>query len=68
MTLSAAKCLPRSCVLNWLTVKSALEKHLSQELDVAEMQRYFEASCFKRGSSKFVDQHFICTAQKVKKF
>ena len=47
MTLSASKCSPLSRVLNSLTVKPALEKHLSEEADVAEMQRYFEASCFK---------------------
>ena len=46
MTLSA-KCSPRSCVLNSLRVKPALEKHLSEEADVAGMQRYFKASCFK---------------------
>ena len=26
----------------------ALEKHLSEEADAAGMQKYFEASCFKR--------------------
>ena len=44
MTLSASKRSPLSCVLNSLTVKPALEKHVSEEADV---QRSFEASCLK---------------------
>ena len=57
MTLSATKSSPLSCALNLLTVKPALEKHLLEEADVAEMQRYFEASdCFKFGSREFVDR------------
>ena len=38
MTLSACKSSPLSCVLNLLTIKPALEKHLSEEADVSEMQ------------------------------
>ena len=41
MTLSASKCSPHGCVLNLLTVKPALEKRVSEEADVAGMQRYF---------------------------
>ena len=47
MTLSASKCSPQSHVLILLIVKSAQEKHLSEEADVAGMQMYFEAGCFK---------------------
>ena len=47
MALSVSKSLPLSYILNSVTVKPALEKHVSEEADVAEMQRYFEASCFK---------------------
>ena len=50
MTLSASKFLPLTCVFNLLTVKPELEKHLSEEADVAGMQRYFEANCLKFGS------------------
>ena len=50
MALSVYKSLPLSYVLNSVTVKSAQEKHVSEEADVAGMQRYFEASCFKFGS------------------
>ena len=46
MALNAFKCSPLSCILNSLTVKPALEKHLSEEADVAELQRYFESGCF----------------------
>ena len=44
MTLSASKCSPLtgSCILNSLTVKPALEKHLSEEADGAEMQRLLQ--------------------------
>ena len=47
MTLSAFKCSPLSCILNSLTVKSALEKHLSKEADGAEMQRLFQIGKLK---------------------
>ena len=60
MTLSASKCSPLICVLNSLLVKPALEKHLSEEADVAGMQRYFEASCFKWGSLEFLDYPLMC--------
>ena len=60
MTFSASKCSPLSCVLISLTVKPALEKHLSEEADVAGMQRYFKASCFEWGIQEFVDHHFMC--------
>ena len=42
MTLSSSKCLPLKCILNSLTVKPALEKHLSEEADGAEMQRLLQ--------------------------
>ena len=42
MTLSVSKCSPRSCILNSLTVKPALEKHLSEEADGAGMQRLLQ--------------------------
>ena len=42
MTLSAFKCPPLSCILNSLSVKPALEKHLSEEADGAEMQRLLQ--------------------------
>ena len=48
MTLRASRCSPVSCILNLLTVKPAVEKHLLEEADVAGMQKYFEASCFKK--------------------
>ena len=35
MTLSASKCSPLSCIFNSLTVKPALENHLSEEADGA---------------------------------
>ena len=42
MTLSAFECSPLTCILNSLTVKSALEKHLSEEADGAEMQKLLQ--------------------------
>ena len=42
MTLSASKYLPLSCVLNSLTVKPALEKHLLEEADATGMQTYLK--------------------------
>ena len=47
MTLSASKCSPLSCGFNSLTIKPELQKHFSEEAEVAGMQKYFEASCFK---------------------
>ena len=47
MTLSAFKCSPLTCILNSLTVKSALEKHLSEEADGAEMQRLLQIGKLK---------------------
>ena len=47
MTLSASKCSPLSCILNSLTVKSALEKHLLEEADSAEMQRLLQIEKLK---------------------
>ena len=47
MTLSASKCSPLSCILNSLTVKAALEKHLSEEADGARMQRLLEIGKLK---------------------
>ena len=51
MTLSASKCSPLSCVLNSLTVKPALEKHLSKEADGAEMQRLLQIEKLKIGTT-----------------
>ena len=36
MTLSASKCLPLSCILNSLTVKPAMKKHLSNDFAVKQ--------------------------------
>ena len=47
MTLSASKCSPLSCILNSLTVKSALEKHLSEEADGAGMKRLLQIGKLK---------------------
>ena len=47
MTLSASKCSPRSCIFNSLTVKAALEKHLSEEADGAQMQRLLQIGKLK---------------------
>ena len=47
MTLSASKCLPLSCILNSLTVKPALEKHLSEEADGAGMQKLLQIGKLK---------------------
>ena len=47
MTLSASKCSPLGCILNLLTVKPALEKHLSEEADGAGMQRLLQIGRLK---------------------
>ena len=47
MTLSASKCSPLGCILNSLTVKPALEKHLSEEADGAGMQRLLQIGKLK---------------------
>ena len=47
MTLSASKCSPRSCILNLLTVKPALKKHLLEEADGAGMQRLLQIAELK---------------------
>ena len=47
MTLSASKCSPLGCILNSLTVKPALEKHLSEEADGAGMQRLLQTGKLK---------------------
>ena len=44
MTLSASKCSPPSSILNLLTVKLTLEKHLLEKADVTGMQRYFKVA------------------------
>ena len=41
LTLSPSKCSPLNCGLNSLAVKPALEKHLSEEAEIAGMQRHF---------------------------
>ena len=47
MTLSASKCSALSCILSSLTVKSALEKHLSEEADGAGMQMLLQIGKLK---------------------
>ena len=47
MTLSASKCSRLSCILNSLTVKSALEKHVLEEANGAEMQRLLQIGKLK---------------------
>ena len=47
MTLSASKCSPLSSILNLLTVKPALEKHLLEEADGAGMQRLLQIGKLK---------------------
>ena len=47
MTLSASKYSPLSCILNSLTVKPALDKHLSEKADGAEMQRLLQIGKLK---------------------
>ena len=47
MKLSAFKCSPLSCIPYSLTVKPALEKHLSEEADGAGMQRLLQIGKFK---------------------
>ena len=47
MTMSASKCSPLSCILNSLTVKPALENHLSEEVDGAEIQRLLQIGKLK---------------------
>ena len=47
MTLSASKCSPLSSILNSLTVKPALEKHLLEEADGAGMQRLLQIGKLK---------------------
>ena len=47
MILSASKCSPLSCILNSLTVKPALAKHLSEEADGAGMQRLLQIGNLK---------------------
>ena len=47
MTLSASKCSPLICILNSLTVKPALEKHLSEEADDAGMQNLLQIGKLK---------------------
>ena len=42
ITLSASNCSPLRCILNLLTVKPALEKHLLEEADGAGMQRLLQ--------------------------
>ena len=51
MTLSASKCSSLSCTLNSRTVKPALEKHLSEEADGAEMQRLLQIGKLKFGTT-----------------
>ena len=63
MTLSASKCSPLSCILNSLTVKPALEKHLSEVANGAEIQRLLQI-----GKLKISDHSFMYPFQKVKKF
>ena len=62
MALSASKCSPLGCGFNSLTIKPELQKHFSEEAEVAGMQRYFEASCFKCANWKFMDHRFTCPA------
>ena len=47
MTLSASKRSPLGRILNSLTVKPALEKHLSEEADGARMQRLLQIGKLK---------------------
>ena len=47
MTLIAFKCSPLTCILNSLTVESAVERHLSEEADGAEMQRLLQIGKLK---------------------
>ena len=47
MTLSVSKCSQFSCILNSLTVKPALEKHISEEDDGAGMQRLLQTGKLK---------------------
>ena len=47
MTLSASKCSPFNGILNSPAVKPALEKHLSEEADGAEMQRLLQIGKLK---------------------
>ena len=47
MTLSASKCSPLICILNSLTVKPALEKHLPDEADGAGMQKLIQTGKLK---------------------
>ena len=54
MTLSASKYLPQRCILNSLTVKPALEKHLSEEPDGAGMQRLLQIRKLKIWDHNFM--------------
>ena len=54
MILSASKCSPLSYILNSLTVKPALEKHLSEEADGAEMQRLLQLEMLKIWDHNFM--------------
>ena len=63
MTLSASKCSPRSCILNSLTVKPTLEKHLSEEVDGAGMQTLLQIGKLKICGPPF--HVFISKLQKV---
>ena len=42
-----------SCILNLLTVKPALEKHLPEEADGVEMQRLLQIGKLKFGGPPF---------------
>ena len=51
MTLSASKCSSLSYTLNSRTVKPALEKHLLEEANGAEMQRLLQIRKLKFGTT-----------------
>ena len=61
MTLSASKCSPLSCILNSLTVKPALEKHLSEKADGAQMQKLLQIR-----KLKLWDHHFMYHFKRLK--
>ena len=54
MILSASKCSPLSYILRSLIVKPALEKHLSEEADGAEMQRLLQIEKLKIWDHNFM--------------
>ena len=58
MTLSASQCSPLSCILNSLTVKPALEKHLSEEAEGAEMQKLLQIRKLKILDHNFMYQFY----------